>query len=149
MADNAASFDEPSERRHTKAFENDRKSNVRKSRKQEQRLADTLGGRRVSGSGNKAAVKSSTGRSVGRKGHHKTNKPGDVMLADFLIDAKRTDAKSIRLEAEMFTKIQLEADSVGKDPALAIELQGLTPLTEKDWIVMPKSIFLRLTGGDK
>lgn len=148
MANNAASFDEPRRDRKNKAFDEDSGTRKRKSIKQERRLADTLGGKVVSGSGNKSAVKSGVGRTVSKGGHHKTNRPGDVDLGDFLIDAKRTDAKSIRLEAEMFIKIQLEANSVGKEPALALEVQGLSPMTEKDWIAMPKSVFLKLIGGE-
>lgn len=147
MKNNSASFDEPSGRRKNNAFDVDGGDRKRKSIKQERRLAETLGGRVVSGSGNKSAVRSSAGRTISRGGHHKTNNPGDVVLGDFLIDAKRTEAKSIRLDSEMFVKIQLEADSVGKEPALALELQGLSPMTEKDWIAMPKSVFIKLLGG--
>ena len=67
-----------------------------------------------------------------------------------MLEAKRTEAKSIRIEGEWLTKIEAEAAHVGKHPALVFEIGGRISLGEKDWIAVPASIFNSLVrdGGN-
>jgi hypothetical protein len=113
----------------------------KKSRKQEDRVASKVGGRRVSGSGNQMPAMRV------KSGYRNTScKPGDVNAQDFLMEAKRTDAGSIRITGDMLTKIEAQAAMKGRLPALAIEIGAMLPMTEKDWVMMPLSVFNQLTG---
>ena len=94
--------------------------NKQKSAKQEKRLAKEFGGRVTAGSG--------SGR----------NK-GDIDLDSFKIEVKRTDNQSISLKKEWLSKIDEEAFSVGKYPALILEIDGL------EWVAIPKPLFKSFT----
>lgn len=74
---------------------------------------------------------------------------GDVKTPEFLIECKLTAAESIRVERGWLAKITRQANSAGKLPALAFEIQGGAndPLLERDWIAVPKSVFKKLTEG--
>jgi hypothetical protein len=72
--------------------------------------------------------------------------PGDVSQHALLVEAKRTDAKAIRVEGEWLTKIEAEAQMCGKIPALALEIGGIASITEKDWILLPASVVKKLFG---
>ena len=48
---------------------------------------------------------------------------GDVQFKDFLIEAKRTDKKGMRLEEEVLKKIFNEAIDVGKTAGMEIEFK--------------------------
>ena len=101
-----------------------------KSRKQEDRVAKALKGRRQPASGSLPvpALK------------------GDVCEDQFLIEAKRTDSNSIRIQSSWLVKIEAQANAVGKVPALSIELANDIPLAEKDWCLIPLSVFQSLLG---
>lgn len=99
-----------------------------KSRKQEERVAKRLGARRQPGSGSLPVP--------GLK--------GDIKEDHFLIEAKRTDAKSISIKSSWLAKIEAEAAAVGKFPALSIEIGGALPDTEKDWCLLPMGVFKAL-----
>lgn len=96
----------------------------KKSQKQEKNLAKLLGGKTRPGSGSKWAAK------------------GDVRTEKFLVEAKRTDADSIRVSAKVWNKIRKEAIREGlREPMYAIQIQDLDLtaidvncplLTEKD-----------------
>jgi hypothetical protein len=102
----------------------------KKSRKQEDRVAKGVGGRRQPGSG---ALPNPAFK-------------GDVRHDSFLVETKRTDAKSISVKAAWLIKIEAEARMLDKIPALSIEIGGLAPLVEKDWCLMPMSVFNRLVN---
>lgn len=101
-----------------------------KSRRQEERVAKAVQGRRQPGSGSIP------------KAHLK----GDVKHTDFLMEAKRTDAKSISIKGEWLLKIEDEARLLDKFPALTLEIGGIPDTIEKDWCLMPKSVFERLVN---
>jgi hypothetical protein len=77
---------------------------LRRSRQQETSTAESLGGARVSGSGN--------------QWHSK----GDVSTRPFLIECKRTDKLSYRLEVETLRKHRLDALKAGKSPLIQVEM---------------------------
>ena len=51
------------------------------------------------------------------------NLKGDVSFKDFLVEAKRTDKKSISVKKGWLTKIFEEAINEGKTPGIEIEIQ--------------------------
>ncbi len=98
----------------------------KESKRQERRVAEKLGGKVQPGSGSDLRAK------------------GDVELGEgsFLLEAKRSKYASLRIEAGWLTKISAEAFASGRKPGLAIELDvGNDPLTEKDWVLIPASVF--------
>jgi hypothetical protein len=104
----------------------------KKSKRQERRVASALGGKVTPLSGADKRAK------------------GDVEVGDkFLVEAKRTDAASIRVTAAWLRKITREAMAVGADPALAIEMDvGNDGLVERDWVLIPRSVFSRLKDDE-
>ena len=105
----------------------------KKSRDQEERVAKLVGGRRQPGSG-----------SLPIPGFK-----GDVKEDSFLFEAKRTDAKSLRIKAEWLMKIEAEAEALGKFPALSIEIGGMSPLVERDWCLIPMSVLKILLNKER
>lgn len=104
-----------------------------KSRRQEDRVAKGLGGRRQPASGALPIP----------------SLKGDIQEDSFLIEAKRTNAKSLSVKAEWLMKIEAEAEAVGKLPALSIEIGGMLPITERDWCMVPMSVFKALLDKGK
>lgn len=93
----------------------------------ESRIAAAVGGQRVPGSGASMYAK------------------GDVRQADFLIECKLSAHASLAVKQAWLEKITAEAEAIGKVPALAIEIQGGDRrLAERDWIMVPRSVFERL-----
>lgn len=111
-----------------------------KSRKQEDRIADIVGGRVQPASG---ATKHDLWKGT------RCSTKGDVCEADFLIEAKRTDAQSISIAGEYLFKITSYASKSDKMPALAFEIGGYPLLQEKDWVAVPASVFKKLLKGIK
>jgi len=101
----------------------------KKSQKQEARVAKELDGRAQPGSGAIEHLK------------------GDVTTDRFLIEAKRTDKKSISITGEWLSKIDQEALNVGKIPALVFEIGGMNGFAENEWVAVPLSQFKKLIGG--
>jgi hypothetical protein len=100
----------------------------RKSRKQEERVAKRVGGRRQPASGALPVP----------------SLKGDIREDRFLIEAKRTDAKSLSIKSEWLMKIESQAEAVGKLPAVSIEIAGTLPMAEKDWCLIPMHVFRSL-----
>lgn len=96
-----------------------KRDRIKKSRKQERLLAKRTGGRAIRGSG------------AGRE-------KGDVNInrVRFKIEAKRTDSDSISIKKAWLTKITEEAFSVGRRPALAVEING------EKWVAIQENEFL-------
>jgi len=92
-----------------------RQAAVRMSRRQEQRVADALGGRRVPGSGSGLSATGAFG-AIGRKAGRK----GDVEAGPLLVEAKATCRASISVKRAWIEKIAAEAVIVGKTHALAL-----------------------------
>lgn len=111
----------------------------RKPKRHEKATAKALGGRTQPGSGAKSGFK------------------GDVRdvatpLTEFLVECKRTEDQSLRVEARWLNKITTEAGPE-REPALAIQfdetvMRRLTQngqvTAEADWIAIPRSVFKRL-----
>lgn len=109
-----------------------------KSREQEERVADALGGVRQAASG---ALRSgapleyeTSGVRRGRSYGH-----GDVKLDNFLLDAKRTRMGAIAVAVEWLRKISHEAAMKGKIPGLSLEWERLPDHVERDWVLIPAS----------
>jgi hypothetical protein len=110
-----------------------------KSKRQEHRIAQELGGKVQKGSGS-------------CPGHK-----GDVRTYELLIEAKRTDKDSLSIKKSWLKKISKEAMAYGKIPALSIEFgkmrgdeergcfyrRGMADSIDKDWIMVPAR-FLRM-----
>lgn len=110
-----------------------------KPRKHERDTALALGGRVQPGSGSKQGFK------------------GDVrevatLMMEFLIECKRTEDQSLRLQASWLNKITTEAGP-DQEPALAIQFEAevLRRLTQPgqltadaDWVAVPRRVFRRL-----
>ncbi len=101
----------------------------------EHEIASTLGGR----------VKPGSGASPYSK--------GDVAVKrlSLLIEAKTTAAGSYRVPWAELAKITREAFGEGKDPAFDIQFRDIPQddrMTETRWIMVPASVFERLTRGE-
>lgn len=108
---------------------------------QENRIAERLGGKRVSGSGASPYSKGDV-RDVDA-----VTEDGEQMK--FLIECKKTKCASLSVKWEWLTKISGEADDKGgHEPALAIEIQGglNDPRTDRDWVLLPVRTFNKLRG---
>lgn len=111
-----------------------------RSNKNERRLAERLGGKRVPRSGGKlwsrrAAGSTGTGMTQG----------GDVATVDFFIENKRTELKSMSIKREWLTQITEAAARVGKTPALIMTFEDGRRDPE-DWVAVPIAVFERLRG---
>lgn len=120
---------EESRKRRSKALDSNYDQQG-KSRKQEDRVAKKVHGRRQPGSGSIPSE------------HLK----GDIKHDDFLIEAKRTNAKSLSVKGDWLLKIEDEARLLDKIPALSIEIGGIPPTIEKDWCMIPMSVFDKLVN---
>lgn len=97
------------------------------------------------------ALGGSVQRASGATERHK----GDVKTVDLLIENKTREptakdgARSIRIQGKWLEKITGEARAVGRDPALAFQITGISdPLTEKRWVAVPESVMARLLERD-
>ncbi len=108
-----------------------KKSNHRKPKAHEKKVATALGGRKQPGSGafdDKADVQKHGGG------------------FPLLVECKRTSGqKSIRLEAEWLSKVTQEAHARGSYPALSIQfddeiMNKMQGLPEATWVALPMSV---------
>ena len=100
-------------------------------RKSEKTLARRLNGKQTPGSGNMAGSK------------------GDVVLKDFLVEAKSTIHNSLGVKLDWLFKIMGEAQMVGKKPALAVTFtsdKGVAKIGGK-WIMIVESTFNRMKSA--
>jgi Holliday junction resolvase len=105
---------------------------------QERRVAAAMRGRRVKGSGCSPYAK------------------GDVVAeahgggVGWLLECKRTEKASLALKRAWLVKVAREALVQGKRPALAVAIAGGAPAAdvELDWVMMPLSCFVAITGRD-
>jgi Holliday junction resolvase len=110
------------------------KTNRRKPKAQERKVAAAVGGKRQPGSGAFEAK-------------------GDVRSAGefpMVIECKRTSGqKSIRVEAEWLAKVTREAHAQGSYPGLSIEfddevMSGFPGKPEATWMALPLTVFQEL-----
>jgi len=106
--------------------------------KHESDLANDLGGKRRSLSGANRPT-SIFNRGPGFK--------GDVVLADFEIEAKRTANRSISLKMEWLIRMAVGAFAHGKKPAIQIQFDSLNTVCDNKWILIEQSVFKELLGN--
>lgn len=104
------------------------RSRRKDSERQEKRCAASLGGKRRPASGAMEFRK------------------GDVACRLILVECKRTQGRSLSLKAEWLDKISREALAEGKEPVLHVEIQGVSPLTPRDWALVPLDLLRQLVG---
>lgn len=104
---------------------------VNKPKRQEHRLAKSLGGMRQPLSGAIPGMKA------------------DVKLDRFLIEAKTTAAQSLSLKVAWLCKIDAEAAACSREPALAIDFQNMPDMFTREWVLIPLSVFQGLLEGEK
>jgi len=72
-----------------------------------------------------------------------SHRKGDVDSEEFLIECKRTDAKSISLKLSWLHKIEREAAEEGKEGLLLLDIDG------HEYVVLRKDLMLCLCGEEK
>lgn len=90
---------------------------------QEVEAAEMIGGRRHSGSGASDYRKS------------------DASSSDLQLEAKQTVQRSMALQVSWLEKISREAGAERKAPMMHLRFLAAAPDTEKDWVVLPASVF--------
>ena len=96
-----------------------KKSTHSTQKKQEKRVASSIGGKRKVASGSRYWAK------------------GDAVSDELLVDAKQTEKKSISITTKMIEKVNDEAIANDKVPAISVEFLNIGRLAEKDWILVP------------
>jgi hypothetical protein len=114
-----------------------RKRSYKKSRQQEERLADKLGGKRVAGSGAGRAVTRPLPNAAAR-GEGKSAR-GDVITKPLLVEAKSTSNRSMSVKMAWLEKIYAEAVDEGKTPGLGLTFEHRSewPGFPQDWVAVP------------
>ena len=137
--------DPTSGRLQLKWLENNNLGKATRSRKNEDRVAAKMGGRRLPGSGGKYWSKYDTGEGVG---FGMATDDGDLATPEFLVEHKRTDNKSMSIKRDWLDKVKEGATRVGKDPALVItfERPAKPGSPAEDWILMPLEVARRVLG---
>lgn len=111
------------------------KKKRKKSMKQEDRVADALGGYRQKASGALPGNR------------------GDVKGVELLGECKRTDKKSISITIAYLEKITHEAVAYDRIPAVAIEFGNTPKMVSRDWVMVPAEFMQELLeayrGSDK
>jgi len=106
---------------------------------QEARIADRFGGKKVAGSGSSKYSKGDV-RDV------EWSPVDDLDRIEFLVECKQTIHASLSVKWEWLRKISREANAVGGEPALAIEIKGGVddPMVDRDWVMVPARVFEKL-----
>lgn len=114
----------------------------RKPKEHEKSTAKALGGRVQPGSGSK-------------DGHKGDVRDIETFAVDFVGECKRTEKKSLRLEAAWLNKITTEA-GFDKEPALVIRfdekvLKEIATrdqiVADGDWVAVPRRVFRRMLSA--
>lgn len=123
--------------RPLKWLEEPNNDRARRSRKQEDRIAKKLGGRRLRRSGGSRWSK-----------YDQSTDDGDVATPEFHVEHKRTDNKSMSIKKEWLEKVREGAKKFGKDPALVITFEEPTKpsVPPEDWILIPLDVARRVLG---
>ena len=130
-------------------FLNEKRTQSRGTKPAEKRIARSLGGRRVSGSGatpvsQRAGV---FGRSKfgGKAERGKTvTRDGDVATDELHIEHKRTKTNSISVSKKILEKVRRGAARRGATPAMVLTFEG--PGGSDDWILLPRSVYSRIVA---
>lgn len=134
------SDEEEPKRLQPKWLLNDNHDKARRSRKQEDRVAKKIGGSRIPRSGGLQWSRYET--------KNATTADGDLSNADFHVEHKRTDKKSISIKKEWLDKVRAGAHKNCKDPALIItfEVPNKPSVAPEDWICIPLETAIRMLG---
>lgn len=62
----------------------------------------------------------------------------------FLIETKSTRKKSFALTKEILGRIEQQANDKGLDPMVALVFTEPGQVVERDWVVIPQTVLLRL-----
>jgi hypothetical protein len=132
--------DSSNERMRPKALdwlENNNHGRSKKSLKQENRVAQRLGGQRLRRSGGSRWSKDD-----------KNTDDGDIGTPEFHIEQKSTEKKSMSIKREWLTKVREGARKFGKDPAVVITFTDENSPSKKpeDWICVPLEVAQRVLG---
>jgi hypothetical protein len=124
----------------------DNQERFKRSKKQETRLAEELGGRRTIRSGAAAWSKYDQDKIA----HKTTLTDGrDITTSEFYFEHKRTEKKSMSLKKEWLDSIKQASRRGAKDPGVIITFESLRPSeSDEDWVMVPMSVFKRLTRTD-
>ena len=98
---------------------------------QEDRVAKRTGGKKQPASGSKPMNK------------------GDVLSGRYLVEAKTSGKKSIRVSQNWLEKISDEAVQINKVPALTLGFPNMRLGVERDWLMIPMKEFIRLKELDE
>jgi hypothetical protein len=124
--------------------------NSKVSKKHENRLADRLGGKRYSGSGNRPLVRKSyrkvlkDGRSRNDLREVEATDCGDLATPKFHFEHKFTRDQSLSVKLEWLDKVEEGAKLKLKDPGLIITFQDQQGHIRKEYVAMPISVYERL-----
>ena len=140
--------DTPMKSPSPKWLDGDHHENSRQSKKHERRLAERLGGKRLSGSGNRAWSKNT--RLGDPKGFHvgRTDQ-GDIATPEFHFEHKFTRADSLSVKQSWLSKVSEGAKMHLKDPGLIITFQDQYGHPEDEWVAMPLEVYERLMAKAK
>lgn len=109
------------------------RSRVRKSRKDEERLAKEFGGKRLVQSGARARAKDDS-----------STQGADISTKSFWIEHKRTERESLSIKLSWLDKVSDGARAKAKDPMLLVTFDRKGH--SEDWVLVRKKTFLRLVG---
>lgn len=124
--------------------------NSKVSKKHELRLAERLGGRRYSGSGNRPVARKSY-RKVLKDGRSRSDireveetDCGDLATPKFHFEHKFTRDQSLSVKLEWLDKVESGAKMKLKDPGLIITFQDQQGHVRKEYVAMPIDVYERL-----
>ena len=106
---------------------------AKRSRKHEERISESLSGRKVS-------------RSGGRRWSpdDETTDDGDIGTPDFWVEHKGTTTQTMSLKKEYCDKVREGARKNAKDPAICFTFETPNGRMKEDWVALPIEVFKRL-----
>lgn len=124
--------------------------NSKISKKHELRLAQRLGGKRYSGSGNRPLARKSyrkvlkDGRPRNDMREVESTDSGDLATPKFHFEHKFTRDQSLSVKLEWLDKVEYGAKLKLKDPGLIITFQDQEGHVKKEYVAMPLAVYERL-----
>ena len=106
---------------------------AKRSQKHEQRIGESLSGRKIPRSGGR--YWSST---------DKTTDDGDIGTPDFWIEHKGTTTETMSIKKEYCDKVREGARKNAKDPAVCFTFETPNGRKKEDWMAVPMEVFKRL-----
>lgn len=121
----------------------------KRSKAHENRLASSLGGKRLPQSGAKRLSRYSVGAQTSLEDRPSTiTLNGDLATGDFWIEHKRTDTGTMSIKKEWWLKVKEGARQANKEPALIVTFEQRSSPSAKplDLVLIPLDVFKRLRG---